>query len=397
MCTPDTPASAAPARKNRKSVLMLLGTYNPAAHAGIARYAAEHGWHLNADMSRIQVIPQGWQGDGILAGLGEWDDPVKFIQRPEIAAKPIVDIYHMRPTVDLPRVTSDNVAVGKQAAEHFLEGNWRNFAWFGRVNHNVARLRRTHFTQTLAEHGHKARWLGESIQFSLQAFSGENLLRRIGEELLAGPKPEAVFAFNDFDAAFVMDACHAVGLNVPEDVAILGVDNNELVVNSLQPRLSSVKLDFEVIGYEGAALLDRLMAGEAKPEAIRLIAPRGVATRESTDVTAVNHPLVRKALAVMKARLNESMGVADLARAVGISPRTLETTFQKELTRSVHRTLMELRLREARHLLQTTANTVESIAADTGFCHAPHLYREFKKWTGQTPRAWRQNFGLVED
>jgi LacI family transcriptional regulator len=247
--------------------------------------------------------------------------------------------------------------------------------------------------QTLAERGYKARWLGESLQFTLKAFASDYLLQSIGKELLAGPKPEAIFAFNDFDAAFVMDACHAVGLRIPDDVAILGMDNNELVVNALQPKLSSVKLDFERIGYEGAALLDKLMAGAPRTPQTLLIQPRGIAIRESTDTTAVNHPVVRKVLSIMKSRMQESLGVDDLASAVGLSRRTLENAFQKELRRSVHRTLVDLRLRHARHLLQTTDDTVEAIAVDTGFCHAPHLYREFKRWTGQTPRAWRKAFG----
>lgn len=390
------PAPQSAARSRRRSVLLLLGTYNVDAHAGIARFASEHDWHLNADMARIPVIPQGWTGDGIITGLGEWEEPVRFVLAREQARTPIVDIYQMRPDIALPRVAGDHALVGRQAAEHFLEGSWRHFGWFGRANHHVATLRRESFERTLAERGYTSRWLGRDLRFTLKGFSSDKLLAALGAELLSGQKPEAIFAFNDFDAAFLMDACHRVGLTVPDDVAILGVDNNPLVVNAVQPRLSSVKLDFQRIGYEAAALLHRLMDGAAPPAEPLLIAPRGVAGRESTDTTAVHHPIVRKTLATMKARLRESLGVEDLARAAGCSRRTLETLFQKELRRSVHRTLHEIRLREARHLLQTTNDTIESIAADTGFCHAPHLYREYKRWTGLTPRAWRKINGSGE-
>lgn len=389
-------SSQSPQRSSRRSVLLLLGTYNVDAHAGIARFASEHGWHLNADMARIPVIPRGWTGDGIITGLGEWEDPVRFVLAQEQARTPIVDIYQMRPDIALPRVAGDHALVGKQAAEHFLEGSWRHFGWFARANHHVATLRREGFERALADRGYTSRWIGRDLRFSLKGYSSDKLLAAVGAELLAGPKPEAVFAFNDFDAAFLMDACHRVGLTVPDDVAILGVDNNPLVVNAVQPRLSSVKLDFQRIGYEAASLLHRLMDGSSPPTESLLIAPRGVAGRESTDTTAVHHPVVRKTLSTMKVRLRESLGVEDLARAAGCSRRTLETLFQKELRRSVHRTLLEIRLREARHLLQTTNDTVESIAADTGFCHAPHLYREYKRWTGLTPRAWRKINGSGE-
>jgi LacI family transcriptional regulator len=159
----------------------------------------------------------------------------------------------------------------------------------------------------------------------------------------------------------------------------------------VQPALSSVRLDFQRIGYEAAALLDQLMDGAKAPAAPRLIVPEGVATRASTDVVATGHPVIARVLALMRERLRDSLGVEEFARMVGVSKRTLEALFQRELGEGVHRTLLKLRLRQARRQLERSDHTVEAIALEAGFCHAPHLYREFKRWTGKTPSQWRES------
>ena len=372
-----------------RSVLMLLGTYSPAAHRGIARYGAEHGWHLQMDMARIPVIPRGWTGDGIIAGLGEWEAPLNFVRSAAVRGIPVVDIYIIHPEVALPRVVGDNPAIGRLAAEHFIERGWKHFCWFSRVNHHVAQLRLSGFASVIREHGLSVRPLLKQSCSSHQQWV--MMHAKLIKALLAAPKPLAVFAFNDFDAALVIDACRAAGCRVPEDVAVLGVDNNELVVNSHHVPLSSVRLDLERIGYEGCALLDALMGGEpAPPEFVRLIPPQGIAVRVSTDTFAVNHPTVREALRFIQDHLQRSLGVDEIAAAVGVSRRTLEETFRKELRQGVHEMLMHLRTRHARDLLLTTQRAIQDIAAQTGFCHASHLNRVFKKCYGLSPRKYRK-------
>ena len=372
-----------------RSILMLLGTYSPSAHRGIARYGAEHGWHLQMDMARIPMIPRGWTGDGIIAGLGEWEAPLNFVRSAAVRGIPVVDIYMIHPEVALPRVVGDNLAVGRLAAEHFVERGWKRFVWFSRVHHHVAQLRLAGFESALKEHDFRVRpLLGKRCSLRQQ---WGTMHANLVEALLSAPKPLAAFAFNDFDAALVIDACRAAGCRVPDEVAVLGVDNNDLVVNSLHVPLSSVRLDLDRIGYEGCALLDALMRGEPAPKnPVRLIPPRGIAVRVSTDTFAVNHPTVREALRFIQDHLKRSLGVDEIAAAVGVPRRTLEEAFRTELRQSIHEMVMHLRTRHARDLLLTTETAIQDIAAQTGFCHASHLNRVFKKRYGLPPRAFRK-------
>lgn len=367
-----------------RSVLMLLGTYSPAAHRGVARYGAEHGWHLQMDMARIPVIPRGWTGDGIIAGLGEWKAPVNFARAAMARGIPVVDLFLIHPEINLPRVAGDNREIGRVAAGHFLERGWRRFLWFSRVDHNVARLRLEGFQAVLREQGFEAQPL---LKKDLpQAW--DKMSARLIRALQAAPKPVAVFAYNDFDAALVIDACMRAGCRVPDEVAVLGVDDNELVVNTLHVPLSSVRLDLERIAYEGCALLDRLMNGKKAPP-LRLIPPRGIAVRRSTDTFAVNNPVVRTALRFIEENLRRSMGIEEIVAAVGVSRRSLEIAFRNEMRQSVHQVVMNLRVSRARELLLTTSLPIQDIAAQTGFCHASHMHRMILKHFGLSPSAMR--------
>lgn len=369
---------------------MLLGTYNPDAHRGIARFAAERGWRLHVDMARIPLVPHGWLGDGIVAGLGEWDEPVEFLRGKGVAGLPVVDIYRMRPEVRLPRVVGDHREVGLQAAAHLIEAGWRRFAWFSRVNHPVAILRREGFAEGLALSGGEVITLAPEVTLERSAAAWETVRTALVRDLRQIPTPFAVMAFNDYDAALVEDACLDACLQVPDDVGIVGVDNNDLVVNSAPVPLSSVRLDLERIGYEGAALLERLMNGEKAPARPLLIPPRGVAARASTDAIPASHPAVRRALAYMKKHFREKLTVDRIARAAGVPRRTLEAAFRKDIGATVHAQVLKMRLRAACDALAGTGKTVGEIARDCGFSHGPHLHAEFQRSLGCSPREWQR-------
>ena len=373
----------------RRSVLMLLGTYSPAAHRGIARFAAEQGWRLHVDMARIPQVPYGWRGDGIVAGLGEWEEPLDFLREPAVARIPTVDIYHMRPEVRLPRVVADHRAIGRLAGEHLIAQGWRQFAWFSRLDHVVARLRQEGFNAAVRRVGAGPRVLAAELAAAGPAAPWEAVRATLMRDLSAAPKPLGVMAFNDYDAALVEDACLDAGLRVPDDVGIVGVDNNDLVVNCLPVALTSVRPELERIGYEGAALLAQLMAGAAPPANEKVIAPSGVELRASTDTTPASHPLVRRALIYMRQHLGKKLTGERLAAACGTSRRTLETAFVADIQRTPHAQLLQLRLREACRRLAETGVPIATVARACGFAHGPHLHTEFKRSFGLSPRAWR--------
>ncbi len=379
------------ARQRQKSVLMCLGAYNPLLHRGIARYAAEHRWHLQADMAVMPVIPWGWQGDGIVAYSNERKELQRFLRGEISKNTPLVDTSLIHPETPRLRVVGDNRGVGQLAAEDFLARGWRHFAWFTRQHHYIARLRQEGFTEVLTRQGHRCLSLTQPLHFNVTTVNWPMMRRNLIRALKSLQTPVAVFAFNDYDAAFLMDCCFAAGLRVPDDVGILGVDDNDLVVNNTQVPLSSVRFDHERIGYEAAAALDQLMQGRKKPPPLTVIPPRGIAVRASTDIFAVHHPAVRSALRFIQDNLGRSLGVTEIARASGLSCRTLETAFLKETTRSIHKEIMRMRIQTAKELLHNTTLPIEDIAAKTGFCHAPHFHRVFHQAEGKTPRTYRLN------
>jgi LacI family transcriptional regulator len=373
--------------KKSPSVLLLLGRYNPAFHRGIARYAGAHRWHLCIDMADRGIIPHGWRGDGILTTLGNRPELLRFIRK---AALPTVDLIAQRPDVPLPRVVGDNVMIGRIGAEHFLDRGFRHFAWYSELFTNVERLRLQGFEERLSDEGLRVSRLIWCRSASGKRKTGWHAQRLwLGRELAKQPEPLAVLTFSDYDASAVMDACALQGLRIPDDVAVLGVNNSELVCDFLPVPLSSINHDLERIGYEGAALLDQLMAGKPPPVNPVLIEPRGVTLRQSTDILAVSQPAVRAALRFFQENHGLSIGIPEAAQAAGVTRHVLDKLFRQHLNRTVHDELLRIRLQHACSLLQQPGPSASAIARLTGFCHPSHLTNTFHKLMGLTPRQYR--------
>ena len=372
----------------QKNVLLILGRYLHSIHLGVAQYAGQHHWHLNAYMASKMVVPKGWKGDGIITALDERSDLVRFVRQ---AVEPVVDVVLMRPEVDLPRVIGNHELIGQLAAEHFLERGLRHFAWFSHRFANVERLRCAAYSRSLIRHGFEVHRLVWAENCQDQSDGWLPMRKWLGRELRKLPKPVGAFAFNDYEASDLLDACLFHGLAVPDDVAILGVDNNELVCTSQAVPLSSVNHDQLRIGREAAALLDRLMRGKPRPKEPILIPPDGITLRRSTDTVAVNQPQVRAALEFLRQNYQRSLGTEQVAQAARISRRALEKAFKQYLNRSVHQELERLRLHRVKEFLLHTDLPVVDIAAQTGFAHAQHLNNVFKRATGQTPIRFRRS------
>lgn len=375
----------------QKSVALLLERYDSRVHRGVAEYASRHRWHLDAHMANNTIIPYGWKGDGIITALDRRADLIKFVCNTKV---PKVDVTISRPEIRIPRIIGDNELIGRMAAEHFLERGLRNFAWYSGKKGNVEHLRTNAFASILAEHGFKCISLAAAT-----SRSGNNWLsmrESLGRMLADIPKPVGVFAFNDYDASSVIDACNAFRMAVPDDVAVLGVDNNELVCTCNSVPISSVNHDLERIGYRAALLLDRLMNGGKVPAGSILIPPRGITVRQSTDMMAINNQTLRKALMYLRNNYNRRFTVADVAADAGVSKRSLENLFRKELQRSIHEEILRIRLNHARDYLLNTKQRITDIAAMAGFCHPQHLNNSFREVYGLTPLKYRRKFSITE-
>lgn len=356
----------------------------PQRFEGIARLANERGWHLWIENRRTP--PSGWSGDGVLVMLRHDPALERFVRGAVRRGVPVVDMIEECPEVPLPRVTGDNEAIGRLAAEHFAERDFIHAATFS--------LNRTH-VHDIRFGGFRSAWHGETpLEWSwAEAAGGDTsnwakMNAWLESRLRRAPKPLAVFAWNDYEATHVLNACRVLGIKVPADVAVLGVDDNRLICEHQHVPLSSIRHDHESISYAAAAMLERLMQGRA-PETDRLLVrPDGITVRTSTDVFAVNDPSLRPAVDFIDSNLSHPLGARDVAEALGISRIRLDRMFAEKAGRSVGAEISRRRIAAAKRMLASPGATVADVAAACGFCHASFFIKSFRRATGSTPSAW---------
>jgi LacI family transcriptional regulator len=375
--------------KKQKSVLLALTDTHHGFYVGAARYARDHGWQLVTDMIYTASIPYGWRGDGILSFIGQRDDLAEFIlQNPA----PAVEISLVRDDVDLPRVAADNAMIGRVAAAHFIERGFRRCLWVPFRDDVPNRERRDGFFETLAKAGITAAELPTTAWAAGPAGPDWAARRRIvSNELMRLPKPLAVFCYNDCVAADIIAACDQNGLRVPDDVAVLGVDNDTMLCESFHTPLSSVRHDLAGMAYEAAALLDHLMDGGKPPTELIRVQPMGIAARRSTDIVAVDDRNVATALRfIWDHYALSSLSVDDVAAASGIHRRVLEKAFRRELGRGINQELVRTRLKAVTLRLETTDDSITDIASQTGYSRPNHLFRTFREHYRMSPRHYRE-------
>jgi LacI family transcriptional regulator len=209
-------------------------------------------------------------------------------------------------------------------------------------------------------------------------------------KLRSAPKPFAVFAWNDYDSTHVLNACRHAELKVPDEVAILGVDNNAVICEHQIVNLSSNAHDHERVGYAAAATLERMMSGGEPAHRLMRIKPRGVVARESTETFAVYDPEMKPAVDYITKNLSRPLGAAQIASALGMPRIRLDRLFAAKLGHSAGTEIARRRIAEAKKLLSKTNLPLAEIAKRCGYCHASFFIRNFKKATGLTPLVWRR-------
>lgn len=356
--------------------------------SGIARYAKEHGWNLMLQ-DRLGHTPLAWHGDGVLATLR--DDPTTLLQIKKLMSRgiPLVDLTVSCLEINVPRVVSDHAEIGRLAAAHFAEREFHHVAWFSFGWSNVHRLRAEGFATAWGKD--ISRWVVQSSGGKSQpphSFDWKDFVAWIGARLAEVPKPLAVLTYDESDAARLLYAARELGVNVPEELAILSIGNNPLICENQSVPLSSIDQNLERGGYEAAALLDLLMDGHTETETI-LVPPGGVVTRRSTDVVAVTDPTIRRALLFISTRLADPIGAPQIAHELGCRRAELDKLFRTQLNRSVGAEIRRQRLARVKLLLQTTTQSISEIARTTGFCTPSHLTNAFRATVGLTPKDWR--------
>lgn len=340
------------------------------------------------EQARLAPLPSwlhGWRGDGIIARV---DSPASAAALRRTGL-PVVDVSAERFASEFPRVSVDNPAVARLAAEHLLEKGFRHFAFCGDGRFIWSRQRGREFQRTLGSAGQAcAAFAGLPAGGRLRGSDAE--IRAIADWLEAQPRPLGVFACYDGRAQQVIEACQLRGWPVPDDVAVLGVDNDEVLCELCSPPLSSVLPNARRTGYEAAAMLAQLMKGKPlASDRSRFVEPLRVVERQSTDVVAVADPKVAAALRFIRQHACDGVNVGDVLRAVPMSRTLLEKKFKALVGASPHRHIVRAKIERAKHLLGEGELAISVVAELAGFDNASYLSVAFRRETGESPYAYR--------
>ena len=290
-------------------------------------------------------------------------------------------------------LSTDQADIARLAAEHFLERNYENFAFSGHRRLWWAQERADQFRKAVAVAGFKTDIFVHSEPAGKLTW-GKAQTRMI-EWLKSLPKPVALMAANDYHCQYIIESCKIAELNIPGDVALLGVDNDTMICEFTLPSFSSINLDTKCAGYKAAELLDQLMQGEKCHEREILVKATHVVTRASTDMMAIEDQLVVRALGYMQRNYRELIQVSDVADAVAISRSALDRRFHKALGSSVQKEMRRIRVVQVAKMLIETDLTITQIALAMNFTGIEHLGRYFKREKGLSPLEYRKRYRLV--
>lgn len=362
---------------------------------GIAEYAREAGWILESRLYAFLFLGQhkeylaSVQFDGILSMVRSSQPTLREIVLK--AGVPVVDLWQDCPELSLPRVYPDHHAAGRLAATHLIELGLRNLLFYSHtVDRRVTELRRNGFREMA-----KSRGLGvDEIWWDSHTPMPKGLTRVswLAQQLKSRSLPVGVMAGNDAVASDVLDAAHLAGLRVPEDVAVVGVDNDPILAELGAVPLTSVEIARPRVGYEAAALLDRLIDGEKPPRHPILVPPAGVIARRSTEILAVSDADVLTAVRYIRDHFRESISVTDVAASTFLSQRRLQDRFQSALGHSILDEITRQRVNFARHLLTQTKHKIAIVATMGGFGSMHHMSKVFRRELKISPMAYRQKY-----
>lgn len=366
---------------------------------GIAQFAQHYGhWSFYWEPGGLE---KAWPKlkalnvDGIILRDVDKLDEVKRLDIPAVVIG-----HSKREIPNFVNVVTDSTAIGKIGAEHLLTRGFKHFAYcgYGSISPSGGKpkllvwseLRRASFQKGIEKAGFK---VDTHCVLSAATSAWTDELSRMTHWLRSLPKPVGLMACNDDCGRQVIEACKLAELTVPDEVGVLGADNDELVCGLSAPPMSSVAINFERAGYEAALVLNDLLRGKTKAPVNITVATTHVVVRSSTDFVAITDRNLSKALQFMRDHLRENIMVSDIARFAGLSRRSLEIKFRQEMKFSIHKYIRRMRTDQIVRLLMETELPVGDIAESLGFSDVQHFARYFRAGKGISPLAFRRAYG----
>ncbi|TWT90377.1 Xylose operon regulatory protein [Pseudobythopirellula maris] len=346
-------------------------------------YIEQH--EIGGDVTRLL---SRWSGDGIITRQLTEDSKKTILGR----GMAVIDLSNFTPSMGIPRICSADSACGRAGAQHFIERGFKHFACCHYRGQHWSQQRADGFVAEVEFTKHECRVYEQP--FRVQAQKWDQDQERLAEWLVSLPRPVGVLATNDLLGHHVLDACGRANLMVPEEVAVLGVDNDELLCNLTNPPMSSIILDPERIGFVAAKRLDQIMQGEengAIENETTEIPSLGVAVRQSTDIFAVPDPEIARALRYIRDHACEGATVQDVLDHMSVSRSWLERGFREHFGRSPKAEIRNVQIARCKELLKMTDLSLENIAGLAGFKHSEYMGVMFKRETGLSPGKYRNS------
>jgi len=358
---------------------------------GVAKYARLHGpWLFYSEPGgQDRTLPnlRSWNATGAIIR-----DSTKITSRGivELGIPTIVAAHMQVEFPHLPVILTDSDAIGAMATEHLMDRGFRSFAFCGFDGMWWSQGRAAAFEARLSDAGFRVDEYVPPRPGKRHTWQEEQ--GWIADWLKSLAKPVGLMAACDDRAKHVVEACMIAGLQIPEDVAIIGVDNDDLVCDLSYPAISSVALNAEVAGYEAAKLLAQLMAGEKMDNQKIVIEPTCVVTRQSTDILAIDDPEVSEAIRFIREHASEPIQVGDVIDAVAVSRGVLYRRFKRVLGRSINDQIRKVRTELIAHMLTETNLSVRAIAMSLGFTGESHIARYFGREKGMSLKDYRRQY-----
>lgn len=358
---------------------------------GIAQHAQEVGnWLIHVEprgrYDRFR-IPQGWNGDGILARINS----KALAQEIMASGLPTVNVsWSPYAGERIARCTVDEQATGRMAAEYFLTAGFKQFGYCGPLHRKgYPDEFAAAFCLALDKSGYECN-IYPAVSGDQQTIPWNTQLASLVEWLQELPRPVAVLAWSAARGRQVTEACHYAGIRVPDEVAVLGGEYDDLMSHISSPPLSTIDQPAEQVGYEAARLLEAMMRGKKAPKRPILLPPTRIVTRHSTDTLAIDDEMVRDALRLIRSRANDGVRVSEIVRELAVARRALEQRFVRLVGRTPAAEIRRVRIEEAKRLLVDTQRSIADIGRASGFGHQDLFSRVFRRGVGLTPSQYRK-------